>query len=309
MGDNLYKMAVFDLDETLLDADHRISASTSAYLKSLYKKGFILAICTGRSSGAIKHVIGQLNLDIRAHPLGAFPAVTANGAKGVLIYSTSQSCESEIETTRPQTKELFHQAVDKDISKKVIEFVNKHGFLANYYTGDDVYTSPLANNPAHLNAIKRYCDLTGVALKMCNRTFDDAFLQGVASKHLIHCESSEQDQILKLCQNEIGEHLNIFKGSPPYFIEILPKRVNKGTGLKSLCTSLGIELSSVVAYGDGYNDLELLKESGLGVAIKNATDELKAVADEVTDKSNLEDGVKHHLMGLEKSGLLKFSIN
>jgi hypothetical protein len=75
-------------------------------------------------------------------------------------------------------------------------------------------------------------------------------------------------------------------------IEIVNKGVSKGRALKILGGYLGIEREEMIAIGDSENDIEMIKFAGLGVAVENAIDEVKKVADFIT-KSNMEDGVKY----------------
>lgn len=78
--------------------------------------------------------------------------------------------------------------------------------------------------------------------------------------------------------------------SSPKNIEVNPAGINKANGLKIVCERLGIEMKNVMAVGDSLNDLAMIKEAGLGVAMGNAQDMVKEAADWVT-ASNIEDGV------------------
>ncbi|MFC5702899.1 Cof-type HAD-IIB family hydrolase [Cohnella faecalis] len=80
--------------------------------------------------------------------------------------------------------------------------------------------------------------------------------------------------------------------SSPFNIEVNPSGVSKATAVEEVCRLLGIELSQAVAVGDSLNDIAAIRACGLGVAMGNAQDEVKASADIVTS-SNLEDGVAH----------------
>lgn len=88
---------------------------------------------------------------------------------------------------------------------------------------------------------------------------------------------------------EVKEKYTVLK-SAPYFLEILDKRVNKGTGVKSLADVLGIKPEEIMAIGDQENDIAMIEYAGVGVAMDNAIPSVKEVANFVT-KSNLEDGV------------------
>lgn len=78
--------------------------------------------------------------------------------------------------------------------------------------------------------------------------------------------------------------------SHPCNIELNPKGVSKASGLKEVCRRLGIDMSEVVAVGDSLNDLAMIREAGLGVAMGNAQEEVKKAADWTT-VTNEEDGV------------------
>lgn len=84
--------------------------------------------------------------------------------------------------------------------------------------------------------------------------------------------------------------------SGAYGIDILPYGVNKATGLKELISHFpNRDLSDVVAFGDTSNDLEMIRESGLGFAMKNATPDLKRVADRITQRDNNHDGLLYEI--------------
>ena len=95
------------------------------------------------------------------------------------------------------------------------------------------------------------------------------------------------------------EELKILKTSKvcsgmPNNIEINHGEVNKGNALKWLCEKLGIDISELIAFGDGGNDIDMIKTAGCGVAMANACEELKEISDIIT-KSNDEDGVAYIL--------------
>jgi hypothetical protein len=118
--------------------------------------------------------------------------------------------------------------------------------------------------------------------------------------HKIMCMGDEKeigqlyDTLIKFHSNE----LNIYRSKTTY-IEISDKKQNKASALKLLLAQRfpNLKMSDVVAFGDNYNDLSLLQEVGLGVAVENAKEEVLKVANEIT-KSNIEDGVaisiNHH---------------
>ena len=131
----------------------------------------------------------------------------------------------------------------------------------------------------------------------------------VATIPLVFCEAEKMDpntQFLKVMMidepeildkaiaripAEVKKKYTVLK-SAPYFLEILDKRVNKGTGVKSLADALGIKPEEIMALGDQENDIAMIEYAGMGVAMENAIPSVKEVANFVT-KSNLEDGVAY----------------
>lgn len=80
--------------------------------------------------------------------------------------------------------------------------------------------------------------------------------------------------------------------STPYFIELLPLGIDKGPALESIASRYDFLTDNIVSFGDSYNDVSMLRTSGIGVAMANADEEVKAAADMIT-LSNNNDGVAH----------------
>ena len=87
----------------------------------------------------------------------------------------------------------------------------------------------------------------------------------------------------------LGNRMDIFR-SAPFFIELVPKGIDKAQSLTRLLKVLNLTPEDMMAFGDGYNDISMLKLAGRGVAMANAVDEVKAAA-KCTTRSNEEDGV------------------
>ena len=75
-----------------------------------------------------------------------------------------------------------------------------------------------------------------------------------------------------------------------FYLEIIPSVINKGQGIRDICGVLGLEPAQVIAFGDAQNDIPMLRVAGMGVAMGNAAEAVKAAADLVTCSNN-EDGI------------------
>ena len=104
---------------------------------------------------------------------------------------------------------------------------------------------------------------------------------------------SLQPEILPEVQSQIAallpDSLAVVR-TAAFYLEIIPRAVNKGQGLRDICRVTGIAPEAAIAFGDSENDIEMLRAAGVGIAMGNADDGVKAVANQVT-RSNNEDGI------------------
>lgn len=89
----------------------------------------------------------------------------------------------------------------------------------------------------------------------------------------------------------LGKNFSVYR-SDPFFLEILPKGIDKAKSLDRLLHTLGLSKNEMIACGDGYNDLTMIQYAGLGVAMGNGVLPVRKAADYIT-LSNEEDGVAH----------------
>jgi len=276
-------MIALDMDGTLLGADHRISSRALGLLQKLSEEGVLISLCTGRSTPAILEHVSQLKLSC------PIPVVAFNGALGM-------SC-----TADGQTVPLYTAPVPAEVVAAVLKLADENGLLVQYYVGDDIYV--VCKTIAHRELTYRYAGLIGVKAHVYVESYDEAIARGMPYKLLLM--SDDVDAAYELLHKELpAGSAKLIRGTPPFFVEVLDPRVDKGVGLRRLCDALGVEPARVVAFGDGHNDLEFLQLAGLSYAMKNGGDAIKQVATRVTERSNAEDGVAIELERLWKQGAL-----
>ena len=227
--------------------------------------------------------------------------------------------------------EMFHERLSEDLTLKVLKLADNLGCMVNYYHDHHIYVAP--RNGQHLEAAERYKTLTGseeffvylndVTKDLSTQSFNEAncwgykeaVRKGLPSKLIIFCDSSILDKVVDDCRVHLNGssdpsdqsyryNAHIIRGAPPFFVEVLNPGVHKGRGLVRLCESLDVPLEEVLAFGDGDNDAEFLSVAGFGFAMKNARDNVKELADSVTEWTNDEDGVIRTLQNLEEAGRL-----
>lgn len=256
----MYKLIAVDLDGTLLTDKLEIASQTIEAVQQAFSAGTIVTIATGRMLTSAKKFAEQLNIDV--------PIITYQGAI--------------IQDLRSQ-KVLYERLITPESSKKIIEFAKEKGVHLQVYQDDLLYGAE--ENEILVNYAKN--------TKVPYTVEPDLFK--LAEKGLTKAIFIDQPHVLKPLEKELasllGETTHITK-STTRFIEITHAEANKGHALRHLAKTLGIDESQTIGIGDNHNDKELIAAAGLGVAMENAVDDLKNIADYVT-YSNNDEGVKH----------------
>ena len=115
------------------------------------------------------------------------------------------------------------------------------------------------------------------------------FLTFAPIKILMSVQPEELPQVQKEIAAFLPESLTVVQ-TAAFYLEVIPKVINKGQGIRDICKVLGIDSEEVISFGDAANDIPMLREAGMGVAMGNAAEPVKAAANMVT-LSNNEDGI------------------
>ena len=261
------KIVAIDLDGTLLTTNKRITPYNLALLNKMMLNGVILVIATGRP------LVG-IDIAIRSIPNIRY-VLTANGARVV-----------DLETGETIIEELL----DYQKAIKVLELLDKYDCLKEIFYDGQGYISKEDMDKVHLYHKKQeICEYVRQSRMAVPDIMEVAKANsgGADKAHAIFADMSIRKKVLN--ELEIIGGLNL-KDSLSYNIEINKLGVDKGSSLIRLGEILNISRQEIMAIGDGDNDIEMLEMAGLGVAMKNARDGVKRVADYVT-LSNDEDGV------------------
>lgn len=122
---------------------------------------------------------------------------------------------------------------------------------------------------------------------------EEEIIQNGITKILWYDEVEKINYFQSVLNNKLGEGVT-YCTSKPIFLEFFDKRVSKAVAMEKIGEYLGIKRDEMIAIGDGFNDLSMIEYAGLGVAMENAPDEIKAIANYVT-LSNDNDGVGYVL--------------
>ena len=248
-----------DLDGTLLDHHSQVTPRTRAALERAHAAGVAIAVATGRSYALVRYFTDGL-------PLSG-PQITYNGA--VVVDSI---------TGQPS----FLQAVPVALVPPVLAFLRERGTFACYYTEDAIYVPGHA--PLERALVPPDFPKQPVVVP------DLETLTHLPCLKLVAVGSPEAISALRPAAEErFGDKLYVTQTSS-VLLEFLHPDVSKGAALKQVMSYLGLQPSQVIAFGDSHNDIEMLQAAGTGVAMANASEEVRAVADLVAP-SNAEDGI------------------
>jgi Cof subfamily protein (haloacid dehalogenase superfamily) len=176
---------------------------------------------------------------------------------------------------------LRHVPIPLQLARGAISALNNEGFGLNCYVGDELYVSEVTPEA------RRYADFQSLELHPVGDLL--AWLSDPPTKLVVIGDPEALDDLEQRMLGRFEGRLYISK-SLPYFLEFASPEVTKATGLDFLSEHLGFARERTVAFGDGENDIELVDWAGYGVAVANAHDQVKEVADLVCPSVD-EEGV------------------
>ncbi|MCT4687673.1 Cof-type HAD-IIB family hydrolase [Vallitalea sp.] len=255
-----YKMLVLDMDDTLLDDDLSISTDNIKAIQEANRKGTIITICSGRVSKSIINVINELGITNDNDYYISYNGAVINDFSGNNIFY------------EPLVQDILPELIDIGREYGVdIQLYDKKGVIVEQVTSRIETYQKLSNISAYVvDDLKNYDKSIKVLYN-----YDDIKLLEKIQEHIIDL---------------YNEKVNVFFSKPTY-LEVLSKKANKGVALEYLANYLHIDREEIIAVGDSFNDKYMIKYAGMGVAICNARDEIKDMANYVTKCNNNQSGV------------------
>ena len=263
------RLIATDLDRTLLAGDGTVSARTRAALDAAAASGITVVPATARNPVGLRHLQPETGFDQWA--------LCSNGAFGVHLTTRELLFADEVSAT---VIAGFVGALDRAVPGVRYAAVREAGekFIAQEGYADLATFADHKRDPTAMHG-ESLATVTGAsALKLVFRhaTISSPELYDIA-RGLVGTGALD------------GTGFEMTMSGAP-FVEVMAAGVSKASGLAQLCARLGVDRSEVIAFGDGLNDREMLAWAGHGVAVANADDAVKDVADAVTG-SNDDDGV------------------
>ena len=259
-----YKLIVLDLDGTLTNNKKEITPHTLDTLIKAQQMGVIIVLASGRPTHGIAPLAKRLKLD----QYGGY----------ILSYNGG-------EIINWKTQELIYKnLLNLDMVPSIYKYAKDNHFAIISYDGEFIITE----NPED-KYVQKAASLNVMKINKVDN-FPKAINHPIA-KCLITGEADRLELLEEEMRQDLKDKIGIFR-SEPYFLELVPKGIDKAHSLEVLLNKLELRKEQMIAIGDGFNDVSMVQFAGLGVAMGNAQEIVRKNANYIT-LSNEEDGVAH----------------
>lgn len=263
-----------DIDGTLLDKNREISQRTREAFAAL-PENFPVILASSRMPAAMTHLQKDLKREDN-------PIICYNG--GFVIHP-SKSQHSALSSTWIEAK----------ICGKIVDLARNQDIHISLYSENDWYAPKVDKwTEKEEKATKVKAEILGNAAVIAS------WQREQRGAHKVMCMGGAGDieWLYHQLEQNFSSLLHLYRSKDTY-IEIAPRAISKATGLQLILENYNIDMTEVMAFGDNYNDMDLLQSVGMGIAVDNAREEVKAVARKLTANSKADGvamAIEEHLL-------------
>ena len=257
-----YRAIALDLDGTLTNHEKVVTPKTREALLKAAAKGAVIILASGRPTYGIEPVAECLELNKQ----GGY----------ILSYNGGNIVNAKT------GEKLFSQFLPDEVIPELYAYAEENGHALLGYAGNEIITEMPDDQ-----YVKEESRINKMNIRKVENLFEA--MEPHPTKLLMTGDPTLMLKAEEKLVEKLGDRMDIFR-SAPFFLELVPKGIDKAKSLTRLLTKINLTPADLIAFGDGYNDLSMLKLAGMGVAMENAAPEVRAEADYVT-LSNEEDGV------------------
>lgn len=261
----MIKLVASDLDGTIIDKNNAIYENNFKAIQAINDKNINFVICTGKTYPIIKGVCSKFN---------ATYGIFGNGNQIVNLKTG---------------EEIYKKLLSRDDVNLCIDIAKEHGLHVHVYTDTEIITEQLLYMDLRNYKLKEnHYYNTALEFKIINDIKDYIAKNNIDVCKLVISSTDDlsdiKTEILKDLDlsvttiKKIGEYKDVIIDKEYQYLDVTPKNISKSAALDVLGNYLNVDRSEIMAIGDNLNDLDMVKNSGVGVAVANAYDELKNVA-------------------------------
>ena len=284
----MYKLVAIDIDGTLLNSNGELTQRTKDTLKRVFNKNIRIILTSGRVTNSVKNIASQINADRYM--------ICDNGAS---IYDVDEN------------KTIWSKEITKGTVIDLINVCLENNIYYMVFTDNEIIVKDLRHMALAFYKQRHNCNDEATGINQIKYAGVDYIAN--LDKPIRRIVVCDQDRVI---YNSIVNKLKNYEGielmAAPHisnkiikegnknivlsysYAEILPKGTNKWAAIKELIKNIGIKENEVIAIGDNFNDISMIQNAGLGIAMNNGSAVAKEVA-RVVAPSNDEDGVAHIL--------------
>ena len=271
----MIKLIAIDIDGTLINSKHEITPRVHAALTKAKEQGVYVVLCTGRPLPGVQGYLKELNL-INDRDF----VVTYNGS---LVQKTGTG------------ESLVRFGMTMDDLKLMDDYHQQYGVHYHAIDEKNIYvTTPDIGKYSYMER-----DLVGMPI--VQQPLDQFDPNATFSKMMFVDEPEILENLIPNLSDSFKENHNIVRSMPVY-LEVLHPQASKGHAVAKLAELLGLDASEVMCIGDQGNDKDMIEYAGMGVAMGNAIDEIKALANFITttcDEDGVAVAVETHVLNTE----------
>ena len=254
-----------DIDDTLVNTDKTLCEENRIAIETFLSKGNLFVISTGRALTGACNLLKKLGLYGKENLL-------VSSSNGAIVYDTLRE------------KELLRRPIPLDLVVEAFDLARDFGIFIQTYTD----TSVIAETDCE--SLQKYVSIQNLPVEICENIRTANIAPPPKLLCLDYAHPEKITQFREFFQERMAGRLDCFQ-SNAWLLEIVFPGVNKGSSLRFIAEQNNIPIDHTISAGDAENDLPMIIEAGIGCAMKNAVEALKAKADYVTEHDNNHAGV------------------
>lgn len=257
------KLVLSDIDGTILDDKNQLDQNLHAQIKRLRQEKIPFVLCSARSPEGMYSIAKKLGLE-------EAPIASYNGAYIVQNLSTGQQVISDHRLSNEVVDSML-KMINRDFPTTSINLYSEEKWYVSRHDKWNSLESEITELKPEVTDLSQFIQTAPV------------------HKLLLIDEAKRVHRLMEELEKARFPHVSFILSKDNY-LEVTAKNATKKKALQSLANYFQLELDDTMAIGDNFNDVPMLVEAGTGVAMNNAPDQVKSVADVIT-KSNTENGV------------------